>query len=464
MAEYQARRSPVWGRFLMVWAIVLLLIGGTACYLLYQYLNIYEVTRPEPVMDALIADTDIREIAERASENISFELTEFEDSKELYSSYIGAIDLTRSVSYRLNSEKSEPERLVYDVRCGPSLICDVTLTPDGDSPGFGRHYWGISEIRTAKITDLLPSVDAKIEALTSTALSLNGRPVSDDYIGEEHVEIPDLVRCEAESENPPRYLVYEIGPLYGDISLADADGNTIAPEGEVSDGTVRYRISSVKQRVRISAPEDLPVYVNGVMLQQEETVSSSLGVFAGLEPYTQGARCMTNVYEVDGLYLTPAVTAVETDGREVTPVISAANSFTFFHAGEPETEAEMLPIAERFFNAYMEYSAHAFEYTRFQNLLGTILPQSSLYQYVLQSQQAMVWASGTDTEYTDLRYENFHRVSDTCFVCTVIYSADMTAKNWYEQYSYQLENAYELAFVYAADKWLAAGMNVITGA
>ena len=116
------------------------------------------------------------------------------------------------------------------------------------------------------------------------------------------------------------------------------------------------------------------------------------------------------------------------------------------------------------FNAYMDYSAHAFEYTRYSNLLNRILPQSDLYEYVFRSQEAMYWASGTQTEYNDLRYENFHMVSPYCFVCTVIYSADMTAKNWYEQYSYKLENAYELAFVSTNGRWLAAGMNVITGA
>ena len=111
----------------------------------------------------------------------------------------------------------------------------------------------------------------------------------------------------------------------------------------------------------------------------------------------------------------------------------------------------------------MDYSSHAFEATRFSYLLGKTLPQSNLYQYIYDSQQAMYWASGTQTEYNDLRYENFHKVSDYCIICTVIYSADMTATNWYEQYSYKLENAYELAFVSTNAKWLAAGMNVITG-
>ena len=120
------------------------------------------------------------------------------------------------------------------------------------------------------------------------------------------------------------------------------------------------------------------------------------------------------------------------------------------------------PSAEIFFNAYMDYSAHAYDATRFYNLLNCILPGTYLYEYVSTSEQAMVWASGTSTEYKDLRYENFHKVSDYCCTCTVIYSADMTATSWYEQYSYSLENAYELAFVSENGRWYCAAMNVIS--
>ena len=110
----------------------------------------------------------------------------------------------------------------------------------------------------------------------------------------------------------------------------------------------------------------------------------------------------------------------------------------------------------------MDYSAHAYDATRFYNLLNCILPGTYLYEYVSTSEQAMVWASGTSTEYKDLRYENFHKVSDYCCTCTVIYSADMTATSWYEQYSYSLENAYELAFVSENGRWYCAAMNVIS--
>ena len=463
MAEHNGSKNPAWGRFLIVWALVLLLLGGAGCYLLYQYLGVYEVTRPDPVMDDFIQNTELDKIIDMAKENIPFQLTEFEDPLELYNSYVEAIDLSRALTYRANSEKSEAEHLVYDVRSGPNLICEVFLEPDGDSPGFGRNYWSVSGVQAAKITDLLPSVTARVETVSGTELALNGVPLTADHLAGEPKEIDDLVRYEAEMENPPKFLTYEVAPLYGEITLTDARGNSVAPDGEVQDGLVVYHTFEGKQDLTITAPEDLPLFINDVQVSPDEAFTSTLGVFQGLELYTGDANCMTNTYRIEGLYLTPTVTAIDADGSEVTPV-ATGETLTFFHRGEPETEAQMRSVAESFFNAYMDYSAHAFEYTRYSNLLNRILPQSDLYEYVFRSQEAMYWASGTQTEYNDLRYENFHMVSPYCFVCTVIYSADMTAKNWYEQYSYKLENAYELAFVSTNGRWLAAGMNVITGA
>ena len=149
MAEYHGAKNPAWGRFLIVWALVLLLLGGAGCYLLYQYLGVYEVTRPDPVMDDFIRNTELTEIIDMAKENIPFELTEFENPRDLYTSYVEAIDLSRAVNYRVNSGKSEPEHIVYDVRSGPNLICEVFLEPDGDTPGFGRNYWSVSGVQAA---------------------------------------------------------------------------------------------------------------------------------------------------------------------------------------------------------------------------------------------------------------------------------------------------------------------------
>ena len=452
-----------WLRFLLIWALFLLILGAVGCWTLYRYLGVYEVTRPDPTMDAFLQETDTEALISLAEENLSFHLTEFEDPLALYRSYIAAIDTSRALNYRQDASSSA-EELVYTVRSGPNLLCTVILKPDGDSPGFGRHHWVVSEVRSAQITEILPSVTVQIDSVAGQEILLNQKPVTERYLSGEPQAIPDLTKFEASLDAAPARLRYEIGPLYGDVLVSDAFGNSIVPEDDAGDGFVRYHTFVGLKSLSIRAPEDMEITINDVPLTSQDVTSSSYGVLEGLDLYTQNAACRTNYYHIDGLYLTPVVVAHDADGSEVTPIAAAENSFTFFHKGEAETEELMKPTAERFFNAYMDYSAHAFDMTRFITLLNSILPQSSLYQYVYNSQEAMYWASGTATEYHDLRYENFHKINDYCFVCTVIYSADMTATNWYEQYSYKLENAYELSFVSEGGRWLAGGMNVITAA
>ena len=462
MAEDNRRRKDRWGLFLLIWTLVLLLIGAGCCFVLYQYLSVYEDTRPEPVVEAYLAENNTEQLLTAARNNVRLEVTEFEDASDLFDAYLSSIDTDRSLTYRFSSKDSDDQHLVYIIYCGNSEICSLVLIPEDDSPGFDRHHWKISELRCAPITEMLPSLNVVVDALAGEELSLNDIVLTADYITDSDIPIPDLNKVESSLSPEPHLVRYEVGPLYGEIKVSDEQSNTLSPVGDAADGTLRFSVSAETHSLRIRAPEDLHVSVNGVELGPEDVVSSTLGVLEGLDVYTQGASCLTNIYELNGLYTVPTVTAVDAEGRNVTPVAAAENNFTFFHPGDAVTEEILRPSAEQFFNAYMDYSAHAYDATRYYNLLNRILPKTYLYEYVSTSDQAMYWASGTSTEYKDLRYENFHNVSDYCCTCTVIYSADMTATSWYEQYSYSLENAYELAFVSERGNWYCAAMNVIT--
>ncbi len=461
MTKPSFSRQSGWKRFLLIWALGLLILGAIGCAVLYRYLGIYEVTRPEPVMETWLRDSSADELIRQARENIQFEVTEFEDPTALYDSYLETVDTTLNLSFRSDNERSTDDELVYTVYAGPGALCSVVLRPQAENPGFGRHYWEVSEVRAAPITDLLPSLHLVVDATPDTDLSLNGKMLSEKYITENEVAIPDLTRFETVLNPQPYFVRYEVGPLYSEINLEDAYGRTISPSGAVQEGRLHYQASSASGQLVIRAPEDVQVSVNGIQLDELDISSSEAGILEDLEAYTLEGAVMTNTYRFDGLYLTPEVTAADADGNNLTPVIPDDNHFTFFHYNDPEIETILKPVAERFFNAYMEYSSHSWNATYSYNLLSRILPGTKLYNYVINSQEAMIWASGTSTDYKDLHYDNFHRISDTCYTCTVRYSADMTAKPWGEQYTYSLENAYELVFVSSMGMWFAAAMNVI---
>ena len=73
----------------------------------------------------------------------------------------------------------------------------------------------------------------------------------------------------------------------------------------------------------------------------------------------------------------------------------------------------------------------------------------------------MYWASATKITYEELTFTDFSAVNEDCFTCTIRYKADMAAKAWYESYTYGLQNAYQMLFVWVDGVWYAAAMSAV---
>ena len=97
-------------------------------------------------------------------------------------------------------------------------------------------------------------------------------------------------------------------------------------------------------------------------------------------------------------------------------------------------------------------------------MLGLTLSPSELYRYLADSQAAMLWAAHTTLEFEQMEYDNFSRVGDRCFVCTVDFAVDTTASTWQEEVSYGQENRMELVFVMDEryGEWKAAAVSLLS--
>lgn len=458
--------KKIWPLFLSCWAAVLLAAGLIGCAVLYQFLNIYEVTRPETLMDELMDLMDAEDWLDKAEKNLDFELSEFEDAQALYSDYRASLTTDQPLSYRSEKKATDSEHAVFVVRCGPSNLCTLELVPGGRKLPFGRHDWKLGSIGSGDITKTLRSATVEITALAGQQVCINDIPVSTEYLTEKTVEIEDLADIESRMDTVPTMLSYRVGPVYGEIHVS-ADGRELAAER--SGRMLRYRAAARGAgSLTIRAPADIRVTVGGAELKKKDVSERSYGLLEGLESYTGDAAYRTNTYRFTGLYSEPEVRAYAENGEELRPIMTGENVYNFFHPTDTaadeadQTELDhLLELAEGYFNAYVDYTTKPFDGSIYYKLLNATLGGTRLQVYIAQSNAAMQWAARSTVENQELRYDNLHRIGDSCFTCTVEFVVDKTASTWVEEVSSSEENAEQMVFVRRGKYWYAAALSMI---
>ncbi|MBO5556771.1 MAG: hypothetical protein J5927_06260, partial [Oscillospiraceae bacterium] len=252
---------------------------------------------------------------------------------------------------------------------------------------------------------------------------------------------------------------YRIAPLYGDLELTDDNGTVLALTEQSASHLTANAAALCQRDVRILAPADLTVAVNGRALDPAQAQASA-GVLEGLASVVPATyRCLT--YTLPGIYGSPEVTATDPQGHALTPVTAQDGTVRFYYESDPGAAEDLEPYADRFFQSFVAYTSSAYSQSRYYELLQLIRPGTALYDYIDQSKDAMIWAPYAQTEFHQLHYDNFHYLTPKCFLCTVRYDADthFTARD--EDYNYNLQYAYELAFVLADTGWLAVAMSAI---
>ena len=460
MAE-KRKKGGGWGLFLLFWTMLLLMLGFLACVFFYKYAAIYEETRPEKAMDALMASMSEDDWHAALAPGAG-EASEYEDAQTLFEGFFDSSVRGKQLSYRRDMSRSDASRTTFTVYAGPARLGEVSFVPSDDklSFGFGRSEWLLESITGTPVTQNLAAITVRIDAPDGVAVSVNGIPLREEQIVDPSVPLLELTPLEARMEARIRMVRYELSPLYGEIVVTDGEGNEIAPSGPVENGLVSYVVHPTQTySFQVEAPEGVEVTVGGAVLGEEEIAARERNMFRKLDAYlADDGGYDTLLYAADGLYTVPDIHA-SYNGTELSPVMGENGKVYFFYPTDEDTTQVMRNAAEGFFDAYMHYASYKYNGAALNDLLDRILPGTELDSYARNSYDAMIWASATEVSYDELRFDNFHRAGNGCFTCTILYKADFTATSWYEQYSYAMQDGYKMVFIHDGTNWKAASMS-----
>ncbi|NCB73489.1 MAG: nuclear transport factor 2 family protein [Clostridia bacterium] len=440
-------------RFLLIYSAAFLVVVAVALVFFWKYIAAYEISRPEHEMDDVVLAMETYE----GSSDLAkvFVVSDFEDKdtvfSDIYSTYIEG----QSCTYRKMAGEYTDDTPVYVLRAGSTDWFKLSLKPKGENAaGYGFQLWELSTLELLKentrtVTILVPP---------GASVSVNGIAVSDDYITDDHVEYEDLTEQEKRfnADFDAYRVLYTIDNIYGkvEVSVVDAEGTELVAE---SDDESDFVYDAVRYSVKLTAPADAVVTINGVELKKEDATGSLLSsdMFKGLEKYATAVPDFA-VYEIDGLFAEPEIAAKDAKGAELEPTESSDGGFVF---GLPDStklkEAQTQRVTD-FVKSYVSFSTDEKDDTNgnFTRLSKFLLTNTETYKRIKNSVEGVSWVSGGTIEYKKLELDNFVACGDNCYVVRATISITVTSDGNVRN----TDSVYTLVFVKSGGVWLVGNM------
>ncbi len=218
------KKTGGWGSpgFLLLWSVLLLGAGGFGRKFLWDYLAVYEVSRPEYAMDNYLEQLTKESIYDRTStltDLIDFNLESEADCRALVLE-----NLEGDLAYVIRPKEGTDTERVYAILCGKKTVGTVTLVQQAEA-GFGLKPWAVSG-ESYDLSYMMGTETLSVTAPKDYTVKVNGVVLDSSYITREDVHFESMEDL-YEDYDVPSMVVYEAGPFFvgGQLELLDRQGN-----------------------------------------------------------------------------------------------------------------------------------------------------------------------------------------------------------------------------------------------
>ena len=483
----KSRFGLAFGIFTAVLAVLII----AACTVLWFYLDAYESTRPEQAMQefAQLADEEYWSSAVEGAFTVGE--TPFEDREELMEELCMSVIRENPLEWR-EDEGYSADNMVYMVSAGGKDICRVTLdemTENGDA-GFGFTYLQVTRVELLASFTAPEAHEITITVPAGATVSVNGVALTEEYVNTEAKVVASTITNEADGvtvtspgdssiiingevvyDGPANaikvsglseleagiaaelYNVYTVGGLYApvEVSAVDADGESIAVEGEATDESVTFALGEGQFDYRILVPEGSTISVNGVELDESYKTGDTV-VPAFLEGFSDyGTLPELELWLVEGLHTQPEITVTNAEGSSLDEPVINGTELAFMTGADQTLADSHSGEARDFMSAYAGYiSGEAGSDEDYTALQALVLDGSAL-DTALAELNADYAGTGVSVERVYVRSDSFVSIGATCFICTVDVEYGPA-----EEGGENSETAYTVVFVMNGGIWLAA--------
>lgn len=316
MKNKSRKKDNFWFIYALLCSFLAVLIISVTVFL-YDYVKVFEESRPEHAVRKYAESLSAEEIAEE----FDAEYSGFEKSGAL-TDVIKKILSENEITY--SEVISDASENVFDLYCDGKLMT-VTLV-EGEEIKYGFSGYSIGE-KTVYESALEPYLSSLTVIVPETAaLYINEIKVPKEYINGEKFADATVTEFERGEEFRLALVSYEIDGLLGeyDVRAVDENGEIILENQSLG---VYTSVSSAAESVfKVTAPKNASLTVNGIEVAEKyikETVPATDANIFESETAPEIA-----LYEIVGLRYKPTVTAV-LNGNELPSLIDGEGNVTF---------------------------------------------------------------------------------------------------------------------------------------
>lgn len=250
-----AKRRKIWAWVYAVFiTIYVVVLSGIALFLLskvWDYAEEYEAARPEPVIEAYVANLRENLWDESIEETISAMPHEAQSNADV--AEIVKDMLSNDISYSRQASTGGSSSIVYNLRCGDRVFGQVTLIEDQSKKRDVKYDmlpWTIGK-EEFDFTGLYSSVEITVPEMYT--VELNGWEVTDEYIVEKGIHYDVLEGYYEAYPTLPTKVTYRFEDVLGKLDpvVLDEDGNVVVIDETKDDSQFIHMMEEGAQLTRL---------------------------------------------------------------------------------------------------------------------------------------------------------------------------------------------------------------------
>lgn len=434
------KRSAAW-----ILAVILFVVAaaGGAALMYFSPRGVLNPSSPESAMQSAL-DTGSFNWHDEFTTLYTAEVTPFEDADAVTEAIYAALAGNESFTFREWKGVSAGNEPVF-ILSGSGDLMTVRMQ-------YADNAWTPVELAVPGELFAPETHTVTVTVPSDATVYINGIALDASYIQNDSVAYGDLTALESRFENVPHRVSYEVSGLYFAPSVEVEREGGIVPESGDGMNWSYLPPDAAAHSFSVQAPADATVTVNGATLTAADSSDATPYIpLVDVPAELQSALPTLTLYEAEGLYSIPEITAVDAAGNVLnatvnpddTLVFMAGNDEALYNAHHETVEAFLRNIGE-YGSAHLLWTAPA----------SFVKKDTALFEYFAGARYSLGWIGTVHMTYDSITSYDYTPLGENAFLCKA--RLVCTSKTYYQTVDMDLE--YEMIWENTGAAWQVADM------